>query len=56
MKELSSNLLGNDTASKYTNKETFVVDLDLKDLPPSATVDDIKKISGARHIISATLD
>ena len=41
MKELSSNLLGNDTASKFNqqNKETYVVDLDLKDLPANAEIE-----------------
>jgi hypothetical protein len=35
VKELSSNILGNDTASKFaqSNNETTIVDLDLKGLP-----------------------
>ena len=51
-------MLGNDTASKYSlgQKQTYVVDLDLKDLPPTTQVQDLKKISGAKHVISATVN
>jgi hypothetical protein len=34
----------------------LIVDLDVKGLPASTHADDLKKISGAKHIISAVVE
>ncbi len=46
------------TIQHYQNadKPTVVVDLDLKGLHENTQSDDLKKISGAKHIISAVVD
>lgn len=54
--ELSSNLMGNgDTMQKYTDAENKInlIDLDLKGLKSSTQAEDLKKISGVKHVISA---
>lgn len=57
VKELSSNILGGaDTSTKYVNEATTVVDLDLKGLPSTTQAEDLKKISGVKHVISAVID
>jgi hypothetical protein len=33
-----------------------VVDLAIKDLPETIKEEDLKKVSGAKHVISATID
>lgn len=59
MRDLSSNILGTgNTIQHYQNvdKPTVVVDFDVKGLPENIKSDDLKKISGAKHIISAAVD
>lgn len=57
VREMASNILGGDSSNKFSqNQETTVVDLDLKGLPESTQVEDLKKISGAKHVISAVID
>lgn len=60
VKELCSDVLGTGSAAaKYANmdnKETVVVDLDLKNLKETTDKEEIKKISGVKHVISAAVD
>jgi hypothetical protein len=59
LKDLSSDVLGTGNTIKHyqnANKETILVDLDLKGLPAATQADDLKKISGAKHIISAVVE
>lgn len=59
MRDLSSDVLGTgNTIQHYHNaeKQTVVVDLDVKGLPENVKADDLKKISGAKHVISAVVD
>lgn len=57
VKELSSSILGNDFLSGYNKqKKTAVVDLMVNGLPEDATVAELKKAIGAKHVISATIE
>lgn len=58
VKDLSSDILGTgNTLSKYNEiKQTTVVDLDVAGLPEHAQPDDLKKISGVKHVINATIE
>ena len=55
---MSSNVFGGaESTTKYVeNTETVVVDLVLKGLPEYAKPEDLKKASGAKHVISAVVD
>jgi hypothetical protein len=57
VRELSSSVLGNDFLAGYSqNKKTAVVDLQVQGLPEDATVTELKKAIGAKHVISATIE
>ena len=59
MREMSSNILedGGNTLSRYNEvAKSVIVDFDLRDLPASIKEEDLKKVSGAKHVISATID
>lgn len=57
-RELSSDVLGTgNTINRFNDvKQSIVVDLDLKDLPQNINEEDLKKVSGAKHVIVATID
>jgi len=58
VRDLSSDILGTgNTLQKFNEAtETQVVDLDVKGLPSHAQSEDIKKISGVKHVISAVVE
>ena len=58
MKDLSSDILGTgNSLSKFNEiKKTTIVDLDIGGLPEHVQPDDLKKLSGVKHIINATID
>jgi len=56
---LSSDILGlGNTLNKYkdANKQSVVVDYNLKGLPETIKEEDLKKIAGVKHVISATVE
>jgi len=59
IKDLSSDVLGTGNTIQHYNaadRQTMVVDLDVRGLPPTAQSEDLKKISGAKHVISAVVE
>ncbi|CDW87720.1 UNKNOWN [Stylonychia lemnae] len=59
LKDLSSDVLGTGNTINHYNaadRETVLVDLDVKGLPAHTQADDLKKISGAKHVISAVVE
>jgi len=58
VKDLSSDILGTgNNLSRYNEiKQTTIVDLDVAGLPEHAQPDDLKKISGVKHVINATIE
>lgn len=63
IKDLASNLLNQDCPfTKYTSVKDAavanqqVVDLVISGLPSEAQPEDLKKISGAKHVVEATVD
>lgn len=59
IRDLSSDILGTGNAiSAYSmaDKQTVIVDLDVKGLGENTRPEDLKKISGVKHVISAVVD
>jgi len=59
IRDLSSDVLGTgNTIQHYAKADnpTYVADLDIKGLTEATHPEDLKKISGAKHIISAVVD
>jgi hypothetical protein len=59
IRDLSSDILGTGNAIQAYSKadnQTVVVDLDVNGLGTSTKPEDLKKISGAKHVISAVVD
>ena len=58
IKDLSSDILctGNTLQNFNQAQHSQVVDLDINDLPPNIHEDDLKKLSGAKHVISVNID
>jgi len=58
IKDLSSNLLGQDAYSKYGNvrENATVIDLVVSGLSSSTQAGDLRRIAGARHVVEVTVD
>lgn len=58
VKDLSSDILGTgNSLSKFNQvKPATIVDLDVGGLPEHIHSDDLKKLSGVKHVINATID
>lgn len=60
MRDLSSDIMGTGSAiqvySKAADLKPLVVDLDVKGLSANTKAEDLKHISGAKHVISAVVE
>ncbi len=60
IRDLSSDILGTgESLQKHFDADlskTQIVDLDLKGLPQNAHEEELKRIAGVKHIISASID
>lgn len=58
IKDLSSNLMGQDAYSKYggVRENASVVELVVSGLPSDAQAGDLRRIAGAKHVVEAVVD